>query len=103
MYTTTTNFHSDRQEYNTIKKNYKKEPFENNHFESHRDISPYQVENFIDMLHNFGISDQTIQKKLINSPHGQGFPKQEGSIESNMGSLSQIKSVNFSPNFLEKG
>ncbi|CAI2371028.1 unnamed protein product [Moneuplotes crassus] len=92
MYSTTSYIHSERQEYNnTIKKSHRRGNYANDHYESHRDISPYQVENFIEMLHNFGVSDSMIKKKIIASPMGHGFAKHEGSIESNLESSSQIK------------
>lgn len=37
-------------------------------YDSNRDISPYRVENFLEMLNKFGYSDATIMKKLTNSP-----------------------------------
>lgn len=93
MYSTTTHIHSDRQEYKNI---------EDTHFDSNREISPYRVENFIEMLHNFGISDSTIKKKIINSPLGHGLPRQEGSIESMISSSSPIKNVIPQGKLLEK-
>ena len=37
-------------------------------YDPNRDSSPYRIENFIDVLHKFGISNTSIMKKLINSP-----------------------------------
>lgn len=41
---------------------------ESAHAEPKRDISPYRIENFIEMLHNFGISDADIKKKFMYNP-----------------------------------
>lgn len=38
------------------------------HYDSNRDVSPYRIENFIDVLNQFGISNTSIMKKLMNSP-----------------------------------
>ena len=83
LYNTATNFNSDRQAYNnSVTKNHKKAVAEEVHYGTQRDISPYRVENFIEMLHNFGISDATIKKKIITSPLGHVHYKHEPSIES---------------------
>ena len=74
---------SDRQEYNgsTRKQQY---GFEHEmHHEAHRDISPYRVENFIEMLQNFGISDAMIKKRIISqSPLGHSKKAYDISSES---------------------
>lgn len=86
------NILSDRMDYNsTAKKTFnKKDTIEDVHFESHRDISPYRIENFLDMLHNFGISDATIKKKIASTAYG--YFGHELSSESH-NEMSQIKNV----------
>lgn len=61
---------SDRESnHHSVKRKYfKNDTLEDANFNSNRDISPYRVENFIEMLHQFGISDTEIKKKLITSP-----------------------------------
>lgn len=76
-----------------MKKAHKKDTLEEGRYGPGRDVSPYQVENFIEMLHNFGISDATIKKKIMTSPMTHNSLRQEGSIESNQESSSIIKNV----------
>jgi hypothetical protein len=92
QYGTSKNILSERIEYNsTAKKTFnKKDTLDDVHFESHRDISPYRIENFIDMLHNFGISDATIKKKIASTAYG--YFGHELSSESH-NEMSQIKNV----------
>lgn len=44
------------------------ETLEEAQFDSNRDISPYRVENFLEMLNKLGYSDASIMKKITNSP-----------------------------------
>ena len=63
-------YHSERNEWTNWNRRYynKNDTLEDTQFDSNRDISPYRVENFLEMLHKFGISDSTLMKKLMNSP-----------------------------------
>lgn len=70
-YMTNTNFYSERNSYvpaPLVKKYHKNDTLEDIPLEGNRDISPYRIENFVDMLHQFGVSDSTIKRKLVNSP-----------------------------------
>ena len=70
-YLASTNYYSERGNYEAglmPRKIHKNDTLEEGHFDPKRDISPYRVENFVDMLHQFGVSDTTIQRKLVNSP-----------------------------------
>ena len=46
----------------------KNDSLEDINFDSNRDTSPYRIENFLDVLHKFGISNTSIMKKLMNTP-----------------------------------
>lgn len=86
-YMATANYYSERINHDpgfVTKKFHKNDTLEEGHFDAKRDISPYRVENFVGMLHQFGVSDSTIQRKLVNSPirHNK-FPYDEAS-ESNL-------------------
>ena len=52
------------------------------HFDSHRDISPYRIENFVEMLHKFGVSNNTIMKKLVSTPMTNTAVNHEASLSS---------------------
>jgi hypothetical protein len=45
----------------------KKDTIDDSHHSSNREISPYRIENFVKMLHNFGISDRYINEISIGS------------------------------------
>lgn len=86
--------HSDRVGYHTAKKPFfKKGTLDDVHFDSHRDISPYRIENFVDMLHKFGVSDNTIMKKMIHSPMAYAAVGHEISLGSQNEDSQLIKNV----------
>ena len=94
LYSTTTNFHSEKHDQsNSVRKAHKKDTIGGGRYDSNRDMSPYQVENFIEMLHNFGISDSTIKKKIMTTSTGYNSLRHEGSLESNHDSSTKIKNV----------
>ena len=91
------NFYSERGNYNpsSLSKKYNKhDTLEDIKHDPNRDISPYRVENFIDMLHNFGISDSMIKRKLVNSPNRyHKFPNEQSS--DSYKDTSVIRNVSF--------
>jgi len=104
---TNTNFYSERSNYNApLKHHYcKNGTLEEIHFDSNRDISPYRIENFLEMLHQFGISDTAIKRKLITSPMAHPIYKHEISSESHHDSSHIIRNVSyiFFMLYIEKG
>lgn len=90
-YYATTNYYSEKGHYEPglmPRKIHKNDTLEEAHFDPKRDISPYRVENFVDMLHQFGVSDTTIKQKLVNSPirHNK-YPHDEGDESINQTSM----------------
>lgn len=89
---------SDRHDYNASAKKPHFNMFEQDFpQEAHRDISPYRVENFIEMLQNFGISEAIIKKRIISqSPLSHAKKGHEVSSESMNEPSAVIRNVRIS-------
>lgn len=64
-YATSSQIYSDRHQYNSSVRRQHTKPLDESQMDTHRDISPYRIENFIEMLHNFGVSDSQIKNKIM--------------------------------------